>query len=454
VIFADASKPEPATLNSPVSESINNGTWAQSHWHQHTFREAVFAFVAPSPEQVQPSPSPPSGECRAPNPTRADWPTALIAAASNLFPSMTIATLGMALPDLLESLSLSKIEAGTLFSTTFILATVSSAAAGRLADKWGRKYILVSGLGFLALGFAAAGVSSASWAMFISLAVTGLGYGFIPPSLYALMSDLLPRTRGLGASVVSVFYGSGGAVGALLASRTIYALGWRTAFITMAGIATAHMALQCYWLLNFQGSSVRHHAAPLQDTLSLALFVLALADFLGGFVFWSSAAWMPSVLRTAKALTIHETGWVMGSWSVSYMIGSLSLGYLSDRVGRKQVILLSAFPAALAAWVSFYALQTPLALALGVFVFGMFIAPAPSLIIALAQETTAAGSAGTAGGIILSAHYVAAIIAPIVAARLITRTADTILAMVLVSTIPLLLFAGLIAAVRHGSRSD
>lgn len=366
---------------------------------------------------------------------------------------MTVASLGMALPELLESLSFSKIAAGSLFSTTFIVATLSSAAAGRLADEWGRKYVLVSGLGLLALGFAAAGVSSSSFAMFSSLALTGLGYGFIPPSLYALTSDLLPQARGLGASVVSVFYGSGGAVGALLASRILAALGWRSAFITLAAIAAAHMALQCYWLWNFQDKRESRPAGALKDALSPALCVLALCDFLGGFVFWSSAAWMPSFLRTAKALTIHETGWVMGSWSLSYMIGSLSLGFLSDRVGRKPVILLSAFPAALAALVSLYALQSPFALTLGLFAFGLCIAPAPSLVIALAQETAVAGCAGTAGGVVLAAYYIAAIIAPIVTARLVTGIGDTVLAMVLVSTIPLLLFAGSVAAVRDGSQS-
>ncbi len=360
---------------------------------------------------------------------------------------MTIATLGIALPDLLDSLSLSKVAAGALFSTIFIVATISSAAAGRLADQWGRKYVLVSGLGFLALGFAAAGVSSSSLAIFFSLALTGLGYGFIPPSLYALMSDLLPRARGLAASVVSVFYGSGGAVGALLASRIVSALGWRSAFTTLAAIAAAYMALQCYWLWNLHGDSGSRHAAALKDALSAALFILALCDFLGGFVFWSSAAWMPSLLRAVKALTIHETGWVMGAWSLSYMFGAISLGYLSDKIDRKRVILLSAFPAAIAAWVAFYRLQTPVALALGAFVFGMFIAPAPSLIIALAQETTAAGSAGTAGGVILSAYYIAAIIAPAATARLMSATGEMILTMVLVSTIPLLLFACLIATV-------
>ncbi len=451
MIFTKASKPFLRYLNRTALQGINNSTCAQSHRQQHAFSEPVCAFVAPFQIQVQHSSSRPTVQRRAPNRTAADWPTALIAAASNLFPSMTIATLGIALPDLLESLSLSKVAAGSLFSTTFIVATLASAAAGRLADRWGQKYVLVSGLGLLALGFAAAGVSSSFLAIFFSLALTGLGYGFIPPSLYALMSDLLPQTRGLGASVVSVFYGSGGAVGALLASRVLSALGWRSAFIAMAAIAAGHMALLCYWLWNFQDRRERRPAAPLKDTLSAALFVLAFCDFLGGFVFWSSAAWMPSLLRTAKALTIHETGWVMGSWSLSYMIGSLCLGYLSDRIGRKRVILLSAFPAAAAAWVSFYALQTPMALALGVFVFGMFIAPAPSLIIALAQETTAAGSAGTASGIILSAHYFAAIIAPIVTARLMTATGETIFAMVAVSTIPLLLIACLIATVRSSA---
>jgi MFS family permease len=363
---------------------------------------------------------------------------------------MMIAALGIALPDLLDALSLSELQAGSLFSTTFIVATISSALAGGLADKVGRKYVLVGGLGLLALGFAAAAVSSTILAMFFSLAVTGLGYGFIPPSLYALMSDLLPRRRGLGASLVSVFYGTGGALGSLFASRIISALGWRAAFITIAAMVAAHMLVQCYRLWNLQAKNDSRHSAALKDALSMALLVLALAEFIGGMVFWGSAAWMATLLRSAKALTVKETGWVMGTWSLSYMIGSIFLGYISDRVGRKRVILASAFPATLAAFVAFYSLETPAALAFGIFIFGMFIAPAPSLVIALAQEKTAAGSAGAASGIILSAHYGAAIVAPVLTAQLITGTGDIIVALVLVSTIPWLLFTCLVSAVRDG----
>lgn len=361
---------------------------------------------------------------------------------------MMVAALGIALPDLLDALSLSELQGGGLFSTTFIVATVSSALAGGLADKWGRKYVLVSGLGLAALGFAAAGVSSTPFAMFLSLAVTGLGYGFIPPSLYALMSDLLPGRRGLGASLVSVFYGTGGALGSVLASRIQSALGWRAAFITIAAMVAGHMLLQCWRLWKFQAKSDGGHGAALKEAFSLALSVLALAEFIGGMVFWGSAAWMATLLRSAKGLTVKEAGWVMGTWGLSYMIGAISLGHLSDRHGRKPVILASAFPATIAAFVAFYILQTPVALACGIFIFGMFIAPAPSLIVALAQEKTAAGSAGTASGVILAAHYGAAIVAPVVTARLITGTGDIVMALILVSTIPWLLFNCLVAAVR------
>lgn len=392
-------------------------------------------------------------ESRPPAPARADWITALLAGASNLFPSMIIAALGIALPDILDALSLSQLQGGSLFSTTFVVATISSALAGGLADIVGRKYVLVGGLGLLALGFSAAAVSSSALAMFLSLAVTGLGYGFVPPSLYALVPDLLPGRRGLGASLVSVFYGTGAAVGSLLASRILSALGWRAAFICIAAMVAGHMVLQCYRLWNIQAKSTETHGGTLGNALSAPVIVLALAEFIGGMVFWGSAAWMATLLRSAKALSIKDAGWLMGVWSVSYMAGSILLGHISDRLGRKRVILASALPATLAAFVSFYSLEMAAPLALGIFVFGMFIAPAPSLVIALAQEKISAASAGTASGVILAAHFGAAIVAPVLTARLISGTGNIVLALTLISTLPWLIFTCLVATVRDRQRA-
>lgn len=363
-------------------------------------------------------------------------------------PSMMVATLGIALPEVRQSFSLSEVQAGSLFSVMMIIAALTSGIAGRLADRIGRKTVLITGLSLLALGFSAAGLSNNRLLFYYFLGVTGIGYGFTPPSLYAIMSDLLPDRRGLGASLVSVTYGIGGAIGAVLASRIAAAFGWRAAFITVGLIATVNMLLQLYWIRDAHPTRAAARSGSFKSALSLSIVILAVAEFIGGSVFWSCAAWTPTALRTAKSLTLQETGWIMGVLSLANMLGSFCLGSLSDKVGRRNVIIMSAFPGALAAFVVFYSLDSPIAIATGIFVFGLLKASVPALVVALAQEAAPVGNAGTAAGIIMSLHYTSGVVAPLIAAKLITASGDILTAMILVSSVPLLLYGAFIGAVR------
>lgn len=365
---------------------------------------------------------------------------------------MMVATLGIALPEIRQTFFLSEMAAGSLFSVMMIVAAAMSGIAGRLADRFGPKTILITGLSLLVLGFGGAGISGRGILFFSCLALTGIGYGFTPPSQYAIMSDLLPQRRGLGASLVSVAYGTGGATGAVLASRLTAALGWRAAFFAVAAIAAAVMLLQLYWIRPTHQGRVAAQSGSFTDALSLPIMVLALAELVGGSVFWSCAAWTPTLLRTAKALTLQETGWVMGLLSLANMLGSFFLGALSDKLGRKRVIIFSALPAAAAAFVTFYWLDSPTTIAAGIIAFGILKATVPALMVALAQEAAPTGAQGTAAGIIMSLHYTAGVLAPLIAARLITGTGDIVLAMILVSSLPLVLYAGLIGAMREARR--
>ncbi|MGZ9271599.1 MAG: MFS transporter, partial [Candidatus Binatia bacterium] len=141
-----------------------------------------------------------------------------------------------------------------------------------------------------------------------------------------------------------------------------------------------------------------------------------------------------------------------GILSVANMVGSFTLGNLSDRFGRKRVIALSAFPAAAAAFVLFFWLQSPLSLAVGIAVFGVIKASVPALVVALAQEAAPPGNAGTASGIVMALHYFAGVIAPLIAAQIIAATGDIVLAMILTTAFPLVLYGCLISAVRERSR--
>jgi MFS family permease len=78
--------------------------------------------------------------------------------------------------------------------------------------------VLICGLSFLAFGFGAAGMTDHPILFFILLGVTGLGYGFTPPSLYAVMSDLLPPAAGSAPASYRSPTASAAPVGAVLAS--------------------------------------------------------------------------------------------------------------------------------------------------------------------------------------------------------------------------------------------
>jgi AAHS family 3-hydroxyphenylpropionic acid transporter len=374
-----------------------------------------------------------------------------VAPLANLIPSMIVATLGIALREVSHTLSLSALEAGSLFSAIFVSASIGSAIGGRLSDKIGRKTVMVLGVLLLSLGFFIAGYAETYAFMTAFLAVTGIGYGFTTPSLYALMADLLPERRGLGATLVSVTYGIGVSAGAVLASFILARVHWQIAFVAVGLFGFLIAGVEALTLKNARRDGA-HARVRYRDIFNRQIFILAVAEFFGGSVFWSSASWTATVLRTAKGLNLAETGFVMGLWGLTPMIGALLLGPLSDKVGRRAVILYSAFPAALAAFVSYQWLASPLALAIGLMIFGILKASVPTLIVPLAQESASPDAAGAAAGVIMSMHYISAVVAPLVTAALITGTGNMILAMILTAVIPLFIYGGLIATVREKPR--
>jgi hypothetical protein len=90
----------------------------------------------------------------------------------------------------------------------------------------------------------------------------------------------------------------------------------------------------------------------------------------------------------------------------------------------------------------------------GIFLWGGLRATAPTLVVALAQETTSLANKGAATGIIMSLHYIAAVVTPLVAAQLIAGMNDIIVAMILVTSTPMIVYACLIGAVREPRRAE
>ncbi len=126
-------------------------------------------------------------------------------------------------------LGLSPMEAGFTVAPMAFTSIFVSLAAGRLTDRIGGKYVLMTGLSLFAagLGYVAwhASIDADRWTFFPGLVLAGVGMGFVfPPMTTLAMRDVAPHLAGAASGVLHTTRQLGGvvasaAVGALLQAR-------------------------------------------------------------------------------------------------------------------------------------------------------------------------------------------------------------------------------------------
>ncbi|MER6185279.1 MFS transporter [Streptomyces sp. NPDC001652] len=126
----------------------------------------------------------------------------------------------------------------TAIVTASVLSMIiGGAAAGPLADRYGRKSVAVTGIAVFGLGTACLGLTQ-NVASFAALRLVAcLGLGAILPTVMALVADWTPAARRV-QSVALAFSGvTGGIVlGGVLASVLVPAVGWHT-LLLVSGLA-------------------------------------------------------------------------------------------------------------------------------------------------------------------------------------------------------------------------
>jgi AAHS family 4-hydroxybenzoate transporter-like MFS transporter len=145
--------------------------------------------------------------------------------------------IGYVAPSLAKEWGLTKGALGPVFSAGLFGLMIGALVFGPLADRIGRKKIIILstlafGLGALATAF----VHDVNGLIAIRF-LTGLGLGGAMPNTVAMTSEFSPHRR-RGAMVMIMFCGFslGAAVGGLLAAALIPQFGWRSVFV-VGGVA-------------------------------------------------------------------------------------------------------------------------------------------------------------------------------------------------------------------------
>lgn len=169
----------------------------------------------------------------------------------------------------------------SLIVTAYLLTTtVTVPIAGKLSDLFGRRNVLLVGVGIFALGSLLSGMAGSIEALVWFRALQGIGGGIITANAFTIVGDLFPpRERGKWQGFIGAVFGLSSVIGPLLGGwltdgQNLFGLtsDWRWTFFLNVPIAIVAFGLIAYFSPSF-----RHPARPKIDYIGAALLTVVLA---------------------------------------------------------------------------------------------------------------------------------------------------------------------------------
>jgi MFS transporter, AAHS family, 3-hydroxyphenylpropionic acid transporter len=249
-----------------------------------------------------------------------------------------IQAFGVAAPRMAPELGLDPAQQGWAGSAAMIGLVLGALAGGWLADRSGRKPVLIGSVALFGLFSLATAASGSYETLLLARFATGLGFGGAMPNLIAVAVEIA-RPERRAATVAAMFCGMpvGGATSALLARLAGEGLEWRTIFVA-GGIVPLVLVPVIFVLL----PETRPAAASSADrNLPRALFgggraaptALVWAAFmLTLVVLYLALNWLPTLV-VDKGHPPSEGFAAAMSFNIAGVVGSLVVAAVTDRFG-------------------------------------------------------------------------------------------------------------------------
>lgn len=350
--------------------------------------------------------------------------------------------LGMLLPSMASSLSLSYAQIGYVSTGNFVGYLAAVLWCAWLATRLGSRRLIVAALALIAASMALISRARGFPAVLALYFVTGLGTGAANVPMMGIIAAWFDRSiRGRAAGFAVI----GGGFGIVLSGQLIPRVnvlvgpeGWRTSWLILAGLVAALGLASLFLLRNRpeemglapvggrqRAAAPSPPAAPAAAAEPLygnrALHLLGAIYFLFGYTYVIYATFIVTALVRERGFSEALAG---NFWT---WVGALSLlsgpvfGALSDRLGRKAGLAL-VFSMQMAAYFMVAAKLPPLFLYLSIGCWGVVAWAIPSIMVAAVAEYVAPEKALHALGFITFIFGLGQITGPSVAGLLAERT--------------------------------
>ncbi|RNB92265.1 MFS transporter [Brevibacillus fluminis] len=238
--------------------------------------------------------------------------------------------------------------AGIIFGSNFLTAGIVSPIWGRLADRYGRKIMVLRSGFFMAITVALTGFAQTMWQLLALRLLNGTMSGFIP-SCTALVASSVPRENSgwaLGILQSSAVAGSimGPLIGGILADR----IGFRMIFVfTGALLLLATLLVLVTVKEQFVPPAKQEKTSFREDTRQI--FSLKMMPAIFGvtvmiqFALFSIVPVLPlyiqSLLESPENVAFYA-GIVASAMGIANVLSAPQLGKLGDRFGPNKVLLI------------------------------------------------------------------------------------------------------------------
>jgi len=355
---------------------------------------------------------------------------------------------GTAAAGLRQTFALDPKMLGWVFSVGIIGLLPGAFFGGWVADRIGRKKILVMAvLLFGVFSLSTAFVDSYSGLLLVRF-LTGLGLGAALPNLIALCAEAVSEhKRGTAISVMYCGVPLGGALAAVVAMFS--SEHWQTTFI-IGGLAPL-LAVPLMILLLPESSAFRQqrdNTPGARPTTSQALFgegrarttlALWLSYFFTLTVMYMLLNWLPSLLLE-QGFSKPQAGMVQMLFNIGGALGSLLGGVLLDRCNAVKVVL-CVYAGLLAALAGVGLSVGIVPMAIAGFAAGLFVMAAQLVLYASAPPSYPTSVRATGVGAAVAVGRLGSVAGPLAAGQLLAAGAGT--AGVLLATSPGVVIAAL-----------
>lgn len=237
-----------------------------------------------------------------------------------------------------------------LFTSVFLWSYAAcSPLGGFLADRFGRRRVILTSLFFWSIATAASGLSHTAGHMMLARVLMGVSEACYIPAALSLISDYhrgSTRSLATGLHMIGLYAGSAlGGVGGVVADHW----GWRIGFYLFGGIGVLYFAVLALTLFDAPRRAADEEAnnasgidSPDFGTIFASLFttggfyVLLAINVLIGLVNWTANSWMPAFFKEQFKLGNGPAGlYATIPIQIASLCGVIVAGVIADRWSRR-----------------------------------------------------------------------------------------------------------------------